>query len=358
MKIESSSISMSSKSTLFESFSEKQSLKTWKDNPKESNANSSNSGADTLDISGEAKSLFTQKNGGVSSTEIDGTDLSEADKRKIKLIEEFIKALTGKKIKIVIPERIKIDSGNAVQIPQKVSIKGTEQAPQEGASKVGWGLEYNSSTTIHEAQNMSFDSKGIIKTSDGKTIDFSLSVNVSREFIRIAEVSIRAGDAIKKDPIVINFDTASAVLTDKKMSFDIDSDGKSDQVSTLAAGSGFLAIDINNDGKINDGSELFGTKSQNGFADLAKYDLDKNNWIDENDRIFDKLRIWTKDEAGKDTLFALGEKGIGAIYLGNISSSFLLKNDQNQEQGQIQKTGIFVKENGIVGTLQHLDLVV
>ncbi len=40
--------------------------------------------------------------------------------------------------------------------------------------------------------------------------------------------------------------------------------------------------------KINDGSELFGTSSGDGFKDLATYDEDENGWIDENDSIFSK----------------------------------------------------------------------
>ena len=61
-------------------------------------------------------------------------------------------------------------------------------------------------------------------------------------------------------------------------------------------------MDRNGDGKINDGSELFGTKSGDGFKDLASYDADGNGWIDENDAIFSQLKIWTKDEDGKDKL--------------------------------------------------------
>ena len=41
-------------------------------------------------------------------------------------------------------------------------------------------------------------------------------------------------------------------------------------------GSGYLALDKNGDGTINDGSELFGTRNGDGFADLAQYDEDGN----------------------------------------------------------------------------------
>lgn len=119
-----------------------------------------------------------------------------------------------------------------------------------------------------------------------------------------------------------------------------------------------MALDSDGDGKINDGSELFGPKTGNGFADLAKYDSDNNNWIDENDPVFERLRIWSKDENGNDRLIALGQKGIGAIYLGNVNTAFDLKNSGNELQGNLRKTGIFMRENGTVGTIQHVDLVI
>lgn len=56
-------------------------------------------------------------------------------------------------------------------------------------------------------------------------------------------------------------------------------------------GSGFLALDRNQNGVVDDGSELFGTQSGDGFAHLALYDQDSNGWIDANDPVFDKLRI-------------------------------------------------------------------
>jgi hypothetical protein len=45
------------------------------------------------------------------------------------------------------------------------------------------------------------------------------------------------------------------------------------------------------DGRVNDGRELFGPRTGDGFAELAAYDDDGNNWIDENDGIHDNLSI-------------------------------------------------------------------
>ena len=141
--------------------------------------------------------------------------------------------------------------------------------------------------------------------------------------------------------------------------FDLDADGHEEAISRLGAGSGFLALDKNNDGKITDGAELFGTSSGDGFRDLAAYDEDGNGWIDENDSVFSKLKVWTKDENGKDYLIDLKQADVGAIYLANADTQFSLKNDENDLNAEIKKTGIYLKEStGAVGTLNHVDLVV
>ncbi|NOR58712.1 MAG: hypothetical protein GQ474_09345 [Sulfurimonas sp.] len=160
-----------------------------------------------------------------------------------------------------------------------------------------------------------------------------------------------------KDPLVISLNGTMPSLSSKTFSFDIDSDGKSDQISQLNSGNGFLALDKNSNGIIDDGGELFGTKSGDGFRDLSKYDEDKNGWIDENDAIFDKLRIWQKSE-GKDELVALGEVGIGAIFLGNTSTPFNIKSDSNELLGEIKKSGIVLFENGKAGVISQVDLAV
>lgn len=161
------------------------------------------------------------------------------------------------------------------------------------------------------------------------------------------------------DPLVINLDSDVASVSDMKFLFDLDADGKEEEVSFAGQGSGFLALDRNGDGKINDGSELFGTKSGDGFGDLAAYDEDGNGWIDEADSIFKDLKVSTKDKDGKDVLLDLKSANVGAIYLNSASTEFSLNNmETNKTNGVIRSTGIYLKENGGVGTVQHVDLAI
>ena len=208
-----------------------------------------------------------------------------------------------------------------------------------------------------ESETTSFSTKGIVKTADGREISFGLNLEMSRSFRAYYEESYDIGVLNCTDPLVINLNGNIAGLSDQTFYFDLDGDGEKEEISSLQSGSGYLALDLNEDGEINDGSELFGTKSGNGFADLAKYDSDGNGWIDEDDEIWSKLLIWTKDEDGKDKLYHLSEAGVGAICLQNERTEFSLNSmKDNHTNGVLRNTGIFLYENGSVGTVQHLDL--
>ncbi len=211
------------------------------------------------------------------------------------------------------------------------------------------------SNTNVEAQALNYSISAFVQA-DGKEIELSLNLNLSRSFVQKTVLSVESlQNQSMVDPLVINLNGAMPSLSSKTFSFDIDSDGKSDQISQLNAGNGFLALDKDSNGKIDNGSELFGTKSGDGFSDLSQYDEDNNGWIDENDAIFDKLRIWQKSE-GKDTLIALGEVGIGAIFLGNITTPFTLKTNENETLGELKKSGFVLFENGKAGIISHVDL--
>ncbi len=387
MRITDSSVSLYGASTSVEKHTKEESLKTWVGNTRPNFEGENRIGlfgssvsqpaaqpvalpSDILQLSEEGKKALEEKMNAPSfcvSCSRDGEiyELDDEDKGRIYLVQKMIEFLTGKKLKFSVPRRIGTEqnkghshhgtshNNGSIQFPGASVLQ-----PAQGLQRQGWGLEYDLRETHYEKQTMSFSSEGTVKTADGREISFDLNLNLSREFASNLNISLRAGDAVKVDPLVVNFGSASATLTNEKYQFDIDADGIEDQISFVGEGSGFLAFDINNDGTINDGSELFGPESGNGFSDLSAYDKDNNGWIDENDDIYSKLRIWTKDANGNDQLFALGAKGIGAIYLGNVSTAFDIKTSSNDSLGSIARSGIFLRENGGAGTIQHVDLVV
>lgn len=227
-----------------------------------------------------------------------------------------------------------------------------------GGSGTTWQRVTATSGFVSESESTTFASSGMVKTQDGRSIDFNIEVSMSRAFTSQIN-TLTTQNYIKTDPLVINLDTDIGSVTDQKFLFDLDSDGDEEEISFAGKGSGFLALDRNGDGRIGDGSELFGTKSGDGFKDLAAFDEDGNGWIDENDSIYSKLKVWTKDEAGNDYLINLKDADVGAIYLDNADTQFSLKDGNNRLNGEIKKTGIYLHEStGAAGTLNHVDLAV
>ncbi len=229
----------------------------------------------------------------------------------------------------------------------------------QGTAKIQTALESSRTCYFSEKERTAYQTSGKVVTADGREIEFNLQFAMSRSFEKYYNERYETSVVSFCDPLVINLDSTMPEVSDQKFLFDIDADGVLDTISKLSGKSGYLAIDKNNDGTVNDGSELFGTKSGDGFADLAQYDSDKNGWIDEADDIWKKLMIWTEDETGKAALYHISEKGIGAICLANTATDFSLNSlKTNQTNAMVRSTGIFLYENGGVGTVQHMDLAV
>ena len=225
-------------------------------------------------------------------------------------------------------------------------------------------LNYVGESWSMEQEDTSFSTVGTVRTKDGREINFNVNVNMSRRCEEYYREELNVAQFTLHDPLVINLDTDATELSDQTFYFDLDADGREEEISMLK-GSGYLALDKNGDGIINNGSELFGTGNGDGFAELAQYDEDGNGWIDENDSIWSKLKIWCKDENGNDVLYKLSDKGVGAVCLQNVSTDFTVQGDRKGQDGNtnanatnavIRKTGIFLYENGNVGTVQHVDM--
>ncbi len=221
--------------------------------------------------------------------------------------------------------------------------------------RMEWSTELTESLREYEATR--FSAKGAVHTADGRTLDFALELDMCRDYS--CQRTVRQNGSMElRDPLVINFDGKSAELTAERFEFDLDADGAVERIPGLASGSAWLAFDRNVDGCINDGGELFGTCSGNGFADLASLDEDGNHWLDDADTAFASLSLWEPDGIGKGALSALREKGIGAIYLGSAQTPFALADGDNNKYGYVRASGVYLREDGGVGSVQQVDLAV
>jgi hypothetical protein len=369
MKIASSDIQMTSSSVYSEQNLKSENLETWtgKRQARISNANAGwRSGAfadrhrgsseDRVTISHHGKASKThhrmRADAARDCSGCQQSDSSEGVDDQLSMMKLLVEKMTGRKITIFNSESL--DSGNVAAAADAPVASDGEQVQADQ----GWGISYDYQESYTEVQAASFSAEGTIRTADGQNIKFSLSLEMRREYHQESSLSFRAGDAVQKDPLVVNFNGASAELTSTKFSFDLDIDGTQDDISFVQPGSGFLVLDKNQDGIVNDGSELFGPGTGDGFSELAAYDSDHNNWIDEKDPVYDQLSVWTKNETGEDQLSSLQSKSIGAIYLSSVSTLFDLKDSDNTLKGQIAATGIYAEESGRVKTIQHLNIAV
>lgn len=288
-------------------------------------------------------------------------DEIENDPRMM-VIKYLIEQLTGRKIQHLHSSDMHDTSATAIttdmptESPGAVTNAGasTQANPRAAA---GWGVEIDVHHSYTETEQTQFQASGSITTADHKQIQFNLSFELHRSYHEESHTQIRQGDGKKIDPLTLNFSGNSAQLTSQKFEFDLNADGKKDSIS-FVKGAGFLAFDKNHDGKINDGTELFGPGTGNGFSELAAYDSDGNHWIDENDAIYSKLSVWTKDAAGKDQLQTLKQANVGALFLGQVETPFELKGNNNRSDGQIRSSGLWLTEDGQAKTMQQVDLVV
>ena len=272
-------------------------------------------------------------------------ELSEEDKMKIQLLEKMMELWTGKPYKISVIDKVAMPEGSA----------GSASGPN--VVDPGWGLHYQSREVYMEQERTSFTASGVIRLADGRELTFSTRIEMSRSYYSETSVDIRAGNALQ-DPLVLNFGGGAAQLSDHKTAIDLNGDGVREWIPLLQSGSGYLVFDRDGNGEVNDGSELFGPQTGNGFEELKLLDSDGNGWIDEGDAAFGQLYLWIADEQGQPVLEKLDKFRIGALYTDSVSTEFSYKDQHNELLGQLRRTGLFVKENGVVGTLQQIDLKV
>ena len=231
------------------------------------------------------------------------------------------------------------------------------QAPASAAATLANG-EPNRTVQVSEAsfeqEQLAFVANGQVTTADGREITFDLGFALNYQKLQLSERL--TSSAALKDPLVLNLEGLVPGFSSARFEFDLDADGSSESLTQLANNSAFLALDRNGNGQIDDGNELFGARSGNGFAELAALDDDGNGILDEGDSGFASLRLYRSDTA----LLTLGDQKIGAIFLNAAATPVMHLGGDQGAQGEspavLRQTGIYLTEDGKAGTLQQIDL--
>lgn len=307
----------------------------------------------------QARRAETQAESGSATTATDSVTTHEAsddallqlspeERLRAIIIASLVKRITGREMELQLFDQRQL----------KTTVTN-QPTPANTEVETGLAMEYQVQETFYQRETTRFEMQGQVRTADGKQLDIRLSVNMDRELLQHSHFSMRAGAALV-DPLIISFDGRAAELTEQRFEFDLTVDGKNEWLPGLGAHSAFLALDRNGDGRINDGSELFGARTGDGFAELSAYDDDGNGWIDANDAVFDQLLLWMRPGDGStQQLIRLSDAGIGAIYLGSADTPFHLHAPSDQSLlGVVRSSGIYLKEDGQAGLIQHVDLSV
>lgn len=189
-------------------------------------------------------------------------------------------------------------------------------------------------------------------------IDVSAHTNNGNDRVKFrlsvtqVDVSITAGSAQEGDPLVLDLDDDGVELTNvgQGRTFDLNADGTDDQTAFIAGDDGFLALDRNGNGAIDDGGELFGDQhgARHGFAELNRFDDTGDGVIDVSDAIFHRLRV-LHDINGDGRielaeLSALADLDIAAIDLRTDDTD-----DRAAGGNRLAQRGAFVRRDGSRG---------
>ena len=106
-----------------------------------------------------------------------------------------------------------------------------------------------------------------------------------------------------RDPLIIHLSQEENIvlsMLDEGVNFDLDNNGFAEKTAWIGKEEGFLAIDLNKNGQIDNGGELFGDRflmddgkiSSSGFEALESLNENDDKVIDKEDSLFSELLVW------------------------------------------------------------------
>ena len=253
--------------------------------------------------------------------------------------------LTETLAKVVAAHGVKTGSTASGAEAAPVAPAGTAAA--QVAPAENWGYREDMSVTVSQTEATSFAATATVTTADGRQISIAAAFELVHTEVTSVSASIRKGQAAK-DPLVLALDGRAPSLGTGTSAVDVDNDGDAEQVASLAAGTAYLVRDLNGNGTIDSGAEMFGPATDNGFGELAALDSDGNGWIDEGDAAFGQLALWTGADGA--VLQSISAAGVGAISVRSAVTPYQMAG------GTLAASSIFLYEDGRAGFSGELKL--
>ena len=164
-------------------------------------------------------------------------------------------------------------------------------------------------------------------------------------------------------PLVVDLDGdgIETIGTDEKVYFDHDDSGFAENTGWVSKDDGLLVRDINGNGQIDNGTELFGNntvlsngqKATNGFEALKDLDSNNDGVFNNQDAAWNEVKVWKDaNENGQvenGEFLTLEQAGIAGINLTYNTSTLVDENGNEHKQ-----TGTFIKTDGTTGSIHNV----
>ena len=130
-------------------------------------------------------------------------------------------------------------------------------------------------------------------------------------------------------PLVLDLDGSGRIettrLADSTGAFDLLGTGRAIQSGWVTGGDGFLAVDNNGNGRVDNVSELFGgNRMGEGFAKLAGFDSNGDGLVDMHDAKFGQLMIWRDANGNHQTdageMVTLAQAGVASLVVDHTNT--------------------------------------
>jgi hypothetical protein len=206
----------------------------------------------------------------------------------------------------------------------------------------------------HE-QHLNYQVKGVLNINDQVlSLNYSFSLSNTHESYSKVEMSAAA----LKDPIILQFGSQGLGRIEGHKSFHINQDNTVDALPLFSGDVGYLVYDKSQNNQADDGSELFGPQTGQGFLELTALDSNKNGFIDAEDEQFEQLYLWqpSEDNSQAEQWLSLKEAKIQAISLSTSTTPFDFYDQQGKIEAQLRQSSFSISDNGIGRGVHQVDV--
>jgi len=261
--------------------------------------------------------------------------------KNYQFMKSFLEQVFGKEFTVNSFNPDKVSVSNFSNTPESKNIQKKDNSP------IKQHYSY-----VEEKQSQFLAMEANITLENGDTLDISLSIKFEQNFSEEKQWMTK-NDEIFNDPLLISLNNDNPI-TNSFFDFNVNASQK--QLLYTNENSGYLVFDENNNNTVDDGSELFGPKTNDGYQELSGFDDDKNGWLDDADKIFKQLKLWTITEGENGKLSSLKELGIGALSLTKTSMSFIQKTDSETSTAQFKNASLGITSNYEAISMFQIDL--